>query len=113
MSMWITKGAVLIRGRRLFEARGLLKEIRYVLIMCRRFEPPFLKIPLNYQSPQNLTPAKYGIHIKKSQGRVISSVNKEEGSHFDTAQLLFKIILDKTETPPSDVFRSEKFYKLY
>ena len=28
--MWIPKGAVLIRGRHLFEARHLLEEIRYV-----------------------------------------------------------------------------------
>ena len=27
--MWIPKGAALIRGRRLFEARCLLEEIRY------------------------------------------------------------------------------------
>ena len=29
MSMWITKGPALIRGRRLFDARHLLEEIRY------------------------------------------------------------------------------------
>ena len=29
ISMWIPKGAALIRGRLLFEARRLLEEIRY------------------------------------------------------------------------------------
>ena len=28
--MWIPKGVAFIRGRRLFEARDLLEEIRYV-----------------------------------------------------------------------------------
>ena len=30
ISMWIPKGAVLIRGRRLFEAGRLLEEIQYL-----------------------------------------------------------------------------------
>ena len=34
--MWIPKGAALIRGRDLFEARRLLEEIRYVLLKLNR-----------------------------------------------------------------------------
>ena len=81
--------------------------------MCRRFEPPLSKDPPKLPIPKKTHPSEIWDTHKKSQGRVIFSINKEEGSHFDTAQLLFKIILDKTETPPSDVFRSEKFYKFY
>ena len=35
ISMWIPKGAGLIGGRRLFEARRLLGEIRYDYIMLK------------------------------------------------------------------------------
>ena len=33
ISTWIPKGAALIRRRRLFEARGLLEEIRYSTVL--------------------------------------------------------------------------------
>ena len=34
--MWIPKGAALIRGLRLFEARRLLEEIRYTYVYSRQ-----------------------------------------------------------------------------
>ena len=34
--MWIPEGAALIRGRHLFEARRLLKEIGYIHIICKQ-----------------------------------------------------------------------------
>ena len=45
ISKWIPKGAALIRGRRLFETRHLLEEIRYLMYIAFRSQRGIGQVP--------------------------------------------------------------------